>query len=74
MNRIPGNPFTEYMGQLADEGLDVPTSAVPVLQVLATLALAHEQHQRNRLAALAYEHRGPTLPADLTHLTQEPTR
>ena len=74
MNLIPGNPYTEYLAQMADEFGEIPASDTPVVQASATLALAYEQHQRNRLAALTYEHRGHTLPTDLQHLTKEQTR
>lgn len=66
MNHLPGNPYTAFLAQMADERLDVP-----VVQVTATLALAYEQHQRNRLAAITATHRGLDLPTDLAALATE---
>ena len=40
-------------------------------QAAAVLALADEQHTRNRLAAITAAHRGITLPPDLHALTEE---
>lgn len=40
-------------------------------QAAAVLALADEQHTRNRLAAITAAHRGITLPPDLQALTEE---
>lgn len=71
MNSIPGNPYTRYMAELADAGTSVPASAAPVLQVTATLALAFEQHQRNRLAAITAHTKGIALPTDLAALAEE---
>lgn len=71
MTTIPGNPYTAYLVRLANDGVHVPAPAVPVLQVNATLALAYEQHQRNRLAAITATHRGIDLPTDLAALANE---
>lgn len=70
-NQIPGNPYTKHMAELADIGISVPVSAVPALQIIATLALAHEQHQRNRLAAITAMSKGLELPPDLEDLATE---
>lgn len=68
---IPGNPYTKHLAELADAGVTVTAADAPILQATATLALAHEQHQRNRLAAITAKHRGLTLPTDLEDLAQE---
>lgn len=70
-NPIPGNPYTKHMAGLAEAGTSVPVSVAPVLQVLATLALAYEQHQRNRLAAITAMSKGLDLPPDLEDLATE---
>lgn len=56
---IPGNPYSERAEMVPDIG---------DAQVFATLALAYEQHQRNRLAAHTAVKRGLPLPDDLAAL------
>lgn len=81
---IPGNWFSKLALTQHDRVADMPAeSAVKpwagalamagaiLASVDATLALAHEQHQRNRLAAITAEHRGLDLPSDLAKLAQE---
>lgn len=63
---IPGNPFTLSIN--SNTSLDADRIAD------AVLALAHEQHQRNRLAAITAKNRGITLPVDLAALTLEGLR
>lgn len=65
MTPLPHNPYSEFLRHLEmseDEARAVTT---------AILALAYEQHQRNRLAAITAKHRGITLPNDLDHLAEE---
>lgn len=58
-DHLPGNPFLDYQYQPADQ------------IAFAVRALAFEQHQRNRLAAITATHRGIELPADLAALATE---
>lgn len=58
---IPGNPYAEA---LAKARASHDGSAI----ASAVLALAYEQHQRNRLAATTAKNRGITLPDDLAPL------
>lgn len=79
---LPGNPYREIADELAGNlhlmAADVaPADAIAnclLVNAQATLALAHEQHQRNRLAAITALHRGLDLPADLEDLAREGTR
>lgn len=59
---IPGNPYST-------RGLDAVISQDDTAQ--AILALAHEQHQRNRLAAITAHTKGIALPTDLAALAEE---
>jgi hypothetical protein len=61
---------------IADEGITDATIIATALEAntQAVLALAHEQHQRNRLAAHTAKHRGLDLPTDLTALAEEGPR
>lgn len=59
---IPGNPYLDRAETLPDAA---------DAQVLATLALVYEQHQRNRLAAITAHTKGITLPTDLAALAEE---
>lgn len=83
---IPGNWFSELALTQHDRVTDMPAeSAVKpwagalamagaiLANVDATLALSHEQHQRNRLAAITAAHRGIVLPPDLAALATEGT-
>lgn len=63
---IPGNPHAQVA---AIQAKHASRDASAVAQ--AVLALAYEQHQRNRLAAITATHRGLTLPPDLEDLTTE---
>ena len=55
---IPGNPFADLLAERSRR------EAVS-LDALAVMALAFEQHQRNRLAALTAAGRGRLSLADL---------
>lgn len=66
MTPLPRNPYTKPLDRME---ISEDTASV----VSAILALAHEQHQRNRLAAITAAHRGITLPTDLHDLTKEQT-
>lgn len=76
---IPGNEFAERATKVANEVAEsgastrdgAATAGALVASTLATLALAHEQHQRNRLAAITAMHRGLDLPRDLAKLARE---
>lgn len=65
---IPGNLFSDLIDMQG--GLDHVTRGERA-HVLATLALAYEQHQANRLAAVASAHRAIPLPYDLAGLALE---
>ena len=56
---------------LAVEGPLPSVVGASLAQAEAVLALADEQHTRNRLAAITAAHRGITLPPDLHALTEE---
>ena len=58
---IPGNPYV-------DGDLDRSARQVKDPTAQAVLALAYEQHQRNRLAAIAAINRAIALPSDLAAL------
>lgn len=60
---IPGNPFEK---SLRSEPM---TEGQAVMQ--AILALAYEQHQRNRLAAITARAKALSLPPDLEDLATE---
>lgn len=59
---LTGNPFARA---LAGRDLDAMSS-----EALATLALAYEQHQRNRLAAITAAYRNLRLPEELKALAK----
>lgn len=65
---IPDNPHAQVAAIQAKHS---SRDASAVAQ--AVLALAYEQHQRNRLAAITAARRGLTLPPDLEDLTTEGT-
>lgn len=65
MNNIPGNP--RFKRALRS---DVSTQDAFAI-ANAILALTHEQHQRNRLAAITAHTKGITLPTDLAALAEE---
>ena len=58
-------------GVAAVEGTVPSVVGASLAQAAAVLALADEQHTRNRLAAITAAHRGITLPPDLQALTEE---
>lgn len=60
---ILNNPFTDLLEHTSTDVMSIEASAI--------LALAFEQHQRNRLAAITAEHRGISLPSDLAELVNE---
>lgn len=62
---LPGNPYEPLIGQALAVDLDGTAVAT------AVLALAHEQHQRNRLAAITAMSKGLDLPPDLEDLATE---
>lgn len=62
MTDLLGNPYYAVLYQ---------TKAELSYEATATLALAFEQHQRNRLAALTAYNRGLDLPEDLMALVEE---
>lgn len=76
---LPGNPYAEAAAELlryvpsaaaAQEPLDVLAGFIAA-NTQATLALAREQHQRNRLAAMTALAKGLDLPPDLEDLALE---
>lgn len=62
---IPGNPFENALQGYAHESVD----GAAVTNAIA--ALAFEQHQRNRLAAITALSKGLDLPPDLEDLARE---
>lgn len=62
---IPQNPFA---ASLTQDGRPIWSLNV---EAIATMALAYEQHQRNRLAAITAQKRGIMLPDDLEQLAHE---
>lgn len=62
---IPQNPFAAILTHD-----DRPIWSLNV-EAIATMALAYEQHQRNRLAAITAKNRGIALPDDLEQLVYE---
>lgn len=60
---IPGNPYLKTVStQPMTEGQGI---------IQAVLALAYEQHQRNRLAAITARSKALSLPPDLEDLATE---
>lgn len=70
MSTIPGNPYTDNAEKWV---LETDVADTTAASAQATLALAHEQHQRNRLAAITAVNRGIGLPPDLAALATEGT-
>ena len=64
--RIPGNPYEP----LTTRAIAVELDGTAVVAT-AVLALAHEQHQRNRLAAITAMSKSLDLPPDLEDLARE---
>ena len=62
---IPGNPYVDLAERALASGVGQDA------QASATLALAYEQHQRNRLAAITARSKALSLPPDLEDLAAE---
>lgn len=71
---MPDNPFAQMVIKLIDNRDDetaTPRDTENWVAALATMSLAYEQHQRNRLAAITAMHRGLDLDDELSRLTEE---